>query len=176
MTALNLTFPRLLVIIALVGTGLILQNSVLAALDLPGATPDLLLVIVLALAMAGGPLTGVVIGFAAGVLLDLAPPASSSLGQTAAIYAIAAFIAGHIELSPGRPEVMTMLGLAAISGGVVIAQALLGTLLGTAHVAISELIFLTVTQVIYALILSLVILPLVGLLYRGAVDDGRRFA
>ena len=82
----RLTLPRVLLIIASLGTAVVLQSSILARLGLPGATPDLLLVVVLVIALVSGPLVGAVTGFAAGVLVDLAPPAAGSLGQTAAIW------------------------------------------------------------------------------------------
>lgn len=173
---LNLSFPRLIVVVVLLVTALILQSSILAAVGLPGATPDALLVVALGLAMATGPVPGVVIGFAAGVLVDIAPPATSSLGQTAAIYALAGFVAGHVELSPGRPDIMCCLTVTGLSAAAVAGQAALGLLLGTASTSFGGLISMMLTQALYAAILSVVILPLVALLYRGAAEDGRRFA
>ena len=85
---LRLTFPRVLLIIAALGTAIVLQSSIFARLGLPGSTPDLLLVAVLVIALVAGPLVGAVTGFAGGLLADIAPPAAGSLGQTAAIYAL----------------------------------------------------------------------------------------
>ncbi|CAM5710287.1 hypothetical protein SBADM41S_00948 [Streptomyces badius] len=65
---------RTLLVTALVVVALVIQVSVLARLQLPGAVPDLLLLTVLGLAFVYGPVSGSLIGFGAGLLADLAPP------------------------------------------------------------------------------------------------------
>lgn len=169
----KLTGPRLLVATAVILSALVLQVSVFARLGLPGATPDLLLVVALVLGMAAGPMTGTVMGFAAGVLVDLAPPAAGSIGQTAAIYALAGFIAGHVALEPGRPELRSVLTITALAAGVCLALTVLGWALGSLDITWSGVPILLITQAIYAAVLSLAVLPMVGMLYRGAADEGQ---
>ncbi len=168
----KITLPRILLAVAAELTALVLQVSVFARLGLPGTTPDTLLVVVLVLAMAGGPTFGTVLGFAAGVLIDVAPPAAGSVGQTAAIYAVAGFVAGHLELDPGRPELSTVLAITGLSGAVCLALAVLGWLIGTPEITWSAVPWLLLTQMFYAAVLALAIIPAIGLLYRGAVDEG----
>ena len=67
---LRLTLPRVLLIIASLGTAVVLQSTVFARLGLPGATPDVVLVVVLVIALVAGPTVGAVTGFGAGVLVD----------------------------------------------------------------------------------------------------------
>lgn len=74
---------RMLLSVALVVVALVIQVSVLARLQLPGATPDLLLLVVLGLAFVYGPVSGALIGFGAGLLADLAPPADHAAGRYA---------------------------------------------------------------------------------------------
>jgi rod shape-determining protein MreD len=167
--------PRVLLVIAALGTAVVLQASLLARLGLPGATPALLLVVVLTFAMSAGPAAGAIIGFSAGVLVDLAPPSAGSLGQTAAIYAIAGFLAGFIELKPGRADLQSVATVSGLSVGVVVAQALLASLIGSPEVTWSIVPVLLLTQLLYAAVLSLFVIPIVGMLYRGAAED-RRFA
>lgn len=169
----RLTTPRVLLIIASLMTAVVLQSSIFARLGLPGATPDLLLVVVLVIALVSGPLVGTVTGFAAGVLVDLAPPSAGSLGQTAAIYAVAAFIIGHAQCEPGRPDLQSVLSVSGLAAAVVLFQAILGTLLGQPQVMWSLVPLLVVTQFVYSALLSLVIIPAIGLMYRGAGDEGR---
>ncbi len=168
-----MNMPRVLLVVAALGTALVLQASVFARLGLPGATPALLLVVVLAFAMVAGPTAGAAIGFSAGVLVDLAPPSAGSLGQTAAIYAIAGFVAGYVELAPGRPDLASVAVIAGLSAAVVLLQALLATLIGTPEVTWSIVPLLMVTQLVYAALLALLVMPVIGLLYRGAADEGR---
>src|SRR3712207_6782816 len=61
--------PRLALASALVLLALVLQLSILPLLNLPGATPDLVLLCVVGLALAAGPMTGTGVGFAAGLAL-----------------------------------------------------------------------------------------------------------
>ncbi len=73
---------RTLLSTALVVVALVVQVSVLARLQLPGAVPDLLLLTVLGLAFVYGPVSGSLIGFGAGLLADLAPPPTTRPGAT----------------------------------------------------------------------------------------------
>lgn len=170
---LRLTFPRVLLIVAALGTAVVLQSSIFARLGLPGATPDLLLVAVLVIALVAGPMVGAVAGFAGGLLADIAPPAAGSLGQTAAIYALAGFVIGHAEFEPGRPDLQSVLSVSGVAAAVVLVQAILGTLLGQPEVTWSLVPLLVATQFVYSAVLALVMIPTVGLLYRGAGDEGR---
>ena len=169
----RITIPRVMLAVAVILTAFVLQESVLSRIGLPGATPDLLLVVVLVLAMAAGPTSGAVMGFAAGVLIDVAPPAAGSIGQTAAIYAIAGFVAGHVPLDPGRPDLTSVGTICGLAAAVFIASALLGWLLGSPEITWSAVPWLLVTQVFYAGVLALAVVPALGVLYRGAVDEGR---
>ena len=53
---------------------ILLQVTVLNNLPFPGGSPpDLVLVVVVAMALTSGPLEGALIGFAAGLAVDIAP-------------------------------------------------------------------------------------------------------
>ena len=52
-------------------------------------------------------------------------------------------------------------------------QAILGTLLGQPEVTWSLVPLLVATQFIYAALLALLIIPAIGVMYRGAGDEGR---
>ena len=79
----------------LIFIGILVQLTVLDGLRLPGGgVPDLVLVLVAALALAQGPLAGLVIGFAAGLCLDLAPPGSALIGQYALVFCLVGWVAG----------------------------------------------------------------------------------
>ena len=169
----SFTLGRLLVVVASLGTAFILQSVVLARIGLPGATPDLLLVVTLVLAMAAGPLPGTIIGFGSGLLIDLAPPASGSLGLTAAILAVAGFAAGHVEIPPGRPTLATFFTVGGLGSAAVLALAILGILVGSAGVIWSAVPFLLVTQFLYCGLLAVAIASPLGALYRSAGEEGR---
>lgn len=62
---------RLLLLGALLLTAAVIQTSLLPAVGITGIRPDLLLLVVVAVALREGALSGLRIGFAAGLLTDL---------------------------------------------------------------------------------------------------------
>jgi len=58
------------------------------------ALPDLVLPVVVAGALLAGPSRGVVLGLAAGWVVDLVPPGAAVLGSSALLYAAAGLVAG----------------------------------------------------------------------------------
>lgn len=89
--------------LAALAVALMVQLSVLNGLRLPGGgVPDLVLVLVAALAMAEGPVLGMVTGFATGLCLDLAPPGSAAVGQYALVFCLAGWAAGRLSPVAGH--------------------------------------------------------------------------
>jgi rod shape-determining protein MreD len=89
--------------VLLVATAVVVQLSVINGLNLPGGgVPDLVLVVVAALALADGPISGMIIGFAAGLCLDIAPPASQLIGQYALVFCLAGWAAGRLGMLATR--------------------------------------------------------------------------
>ena len=122
----------------LLAFALLLQLTVLNGLHLPGGgVPDLVLVLVVALAMTGDPLRGMVIGFAAGLCLDLAPPGSGLIGQYALVFCLAGWAAGWLgRVARHWPLRALVLAAAVIAAAEVLAAAL-GLLLEPAEVTIA---------------------------------------
>jgi len=167
----RMNLPRVLLIIASVFTAFILQSCVLSRLGLPGATPNLVLVVVIAIAMAAGPGSGAIVGFSAGVLVDIAPPATGSLGQSAAVFAVAAYIAGHVQLERGLPDLRVVGTVAALSAGVTVALVVSDSLVGSGQFPWSALPSSMLSGAVYAGLLSLIFLPAISGLYRGAIEE-----
>src|SRR5215472_3060507 len=97
---------------------IVLQVTVLNNLPFPGGySPNLVLVVVVAMALASGPLEGAVIGFAAGLAIDIAPPATGLLGQSALVFCLVGYgcgkLRGTLERSAWLPVVGVALGAAA---------------------------------------------------------------
>lgn len=103
----------------LVVVAVVLQETVVERLPLPGAAPDLVLVLVVAVALLRGPRTGVVTGFAAGLLADLG--SDHELGRLALVYVLAGFLAGLLE-----DDVQGSVVVPAVTGAVAAAVAVLG--------------------------------------------------
>jgi rod shape-determining protein MreD len=73
------------------------QLTVVNRLPLPGGTaPDLVLLLVAAVAVSTNPMTGLLTGFAGGLALDLAPPATHYAGEYALVFCLAGYFAAWI--------------------------------------------------------------------------------
>ena len=78
----------------------VLQASIFSSLEVGGATPDLLLVTLVAIALLRGAITGAAVGFAAGLLIDTATLAR--LGETSLLLTIAGYWIGRYGETTGR--------------------------------------------------------------------------
>ncbi|MFH8383269.1 rod shape-determining protein MreD [Kitasatospora sp. NPDC018058] len=161
---------RIPVSAALILFGLILQVSVFGRLQLPGATPDILLLVVVGLAMVYGPTGGCLVGFSAGLLADLAPPSDHAIGRYALVLCLMGYAAGLLRPEHGRQRsvssALLVVGAAAIASTLL--YALVGALVGDTaarHVGLGGLV---ISALLYDLLLAPFVVPLVMLL-------GRRF-
>lgn len=80
----------------LVLLAVVLQTSVLPLLAGGAPLPHLCLLVVVAVGLSAGETPGAVAGFAAGLTLDLVPPADDLAGRWALALALAGFLAGHL--------------------------------------------------------------------------------
>jgi hypothetical protein len=86
-----LAAPVLLVV------AVMLQVSLVNRLPLPGdAGPDLVILVVAALAVTRGPITGAVTGFLGGLALDIAPPGSDLVGESALVCCVVGYGCGAL--------------------------------------------------------------------------------
>ncbi|MDT9682951.1 rod shape-determining protein MreD [Streptomyces sp. TRM76323] len=166
-------FNRILLSSTLVVVALVVQVSVLARLHLPGAVPDLVLLTVLSLSMVYGHVSGALIGFAAGLLADLAPPADHAVGRYALVLCVIGYVAGLTRPETGQPRSaagpMVMVVAAAIGSTLLYAGvgALVGDT-GARHVGLASLIL---TAVVYDLLLAPFTVPWIMALARRADND-----
>ncbi|WP_405618082.1 rod shape-determining protein MreD [Streptomyces sp. NBC_01508] len=166
-------FNRTLLSVTLVVVALVIQVSVLARLQLPGAVPDLLLLVVVALALVYGHTSGALIGFGAGLLADLAPPADHAVGRYALVLCLIGYLAGLAK--PDNGQLRTALGPMVVVVGPAVTTTLLyagvGALVGDTaarHVGLTNLV---VTSAIYDLLLAPFTVPLIMALARRAEND-----
>jgi rod shape-determining protein MreD len=164
---------RLFLSTALVVVALVVQVSVLARLQLPGAVPDLLLLTVLGLALVYGHLAGAFIGFGAGLLADLAPPADHAAGRYALVLCLIGYLAGLARPENGRLRSATapMLVVVAAAIGTTLLYAGVGALVGDTaarHVGLGSLLF---TAALYDLLLAPFTVPFIMALARKTEHD-----
>lgn len=138
------------------------QNSFLGRLGLPGSTPDLILVSVIAIALAYGPSVGMIYGFAAGILVDFAPSTEGVIGVNALLFMAAAYFSGRL-LDPRDRTVPLLIGLtAATVAGVILARGVLDSVLGQPMVVWGNMAGLILSGAIYAAFLTpIVVMPVI---------------
>ncbi|MFE9449382.1 rod shape-determining protein MreD [Streptomyces sp. NPDC006739] len=164
---------RILLSSALIVVAMVVQVSVLARLHLPGAVPDLLLLTVLGLAMVYGHVGGALVGFGAGLLADLAPPADHAAGRYALVLCVTGYFAGLIKPENGRLKSATgpMVTVVAAAIGSTLLYAGVGALVGDTaarHVGLTGLLF---TAALYDLLLAPFVVPGIMFLARRADND-----
>jgi rod shape-determining protein MreD len=109
----------------------LLQVTLLNNVPFPGgAGPDLVLVVVVALALTGGPRDGAIIGFAAGLALDIAPPASNLLGQSALVFCLVGYGCGRLRVVLERSAWLPVAGVAVGAAAGEVLYALVGLIFG----------------------------------------------
>jgi rod shape-determining protein MreD len=92
---------RALISFVAAAVAVVCQLTIVDKIAFPGgAGPDLVLVLVAALALASGPLVGALIGFWAGLALDVAPPGSHFTGQNALVFCLIGYVCGLLADEP----------------------------------------------------------------------------
>jgi rod shape-determining protein MreD len=110
---------------------ILVQLTVLNRLPLPGgAAPDLVLILVVVVGLAGGPMPGMLTGFLAGLALDIAPPASHLVGQSALVFCAAGYAAGRLSGRAGRAGWQPLGAVAVCTAGGEALYAAVGMLFG----------------------------------------------
>jgi rod shape-determining protein MreD len=145
---------RVLVAAAVVVAALAVQLSFLARLPLPGATPDLVLVCVVALGLARGPGFGLVAGFVAGISTDLAPPADHAVGRWAFVLSLVGYAAGLARSETRRSAFVPVIVVAIAAAASVLMYAALGLLVDDPAINWPVVAELLPTAVLYAVVLS----------------------
>jgi rod shape-determining protein MreD len=85
---------------ALVFAAVVLQSAIVGSIDIFGGTPDLLLVTLVAVALLRGAIWGAAVGFAAGLLFDIAN--LGRLGETSLLLTLAGYWIGRYGETTGR--------------------------------------------------------------------------
>lgn len=160
-----------LLAVVLVVVSLAVQVTMLARLPLPGATPDLVLLVVVTLALAHGPAFGLVAGFGAGLAADLAPPADHEVGRWALVLMLIGYLAGMARDETRRSAFVPLLVVAVAGGASVLLYAGLGALMDDPNVTWAVVRDLLPTAVVYDVVLSAFVVPAVLALTRRVQPD-----
>ncbi len=152
---------RVAVAIALVVVALILQVAVFPQFAWEGIVPNLCLLVVVASALVRGPSFAATLGFFAGLLLDLAPPADHVAGRWALALVTVGLVAGLMRQDT-RPSASTVVATVAVSSFVgTSVYALTGVVLGDGVAGSGDLARVIVVALLWDVLLTPLVLPVV---------------
>lgn len=155
------------VIAALVlAVAVVLQVSLFPHFSWDGVVPNLALLIVVGAALVRGPQFAVVLGFCAGLLIDLAPPADHIAGRWALALVIVGYVAGRVR-QDARPTALAVVATVAASSFVGTSIfALSGLLLRDPLVGVPDMLEVIAVAVVWDILLTPFVLPVVMTLFR----------
>lgn len=144
---------------ALVVVALVLQVAVFPHLAWEGIVPDFCLLVVVAAALVRGPAFAATLGFFAGLLLDLAPPADHVAGRWALALVLVGYVAGLMRQDT-RPSASTVVATVAASSFVgTSVYALSGVVLGDAVAGFGDVVRIILVALLWDVLLTPLVLP-----------------
>jgi rod shape-determining protein MreD len=162
-----MSLARALTALAAVVAALVLQVTVFPYVAWDGIVPNLVLLVVVAAALTRGPQFAAVLGFLAGVSLDLAPPADHVAGRWALALVLVGYLAGRVrqDQKPTTTTVVLTVAGASFIGSSVFA--LSGMLLGEGGAGVGGVLAVVVVAVVWDVLLTPFVLPpLMGMFRR----------
>jgi rod shape-determining protein MreD len=152
----------------------VVQLTVVNRLPLPGGdAPDLVLLLVAAVAVTSNPMIATLTGFAGGLALDIAPPVSHYAGEYALIFCLVGYLAARvmaaISAASGGAERDPSIALAVMAAAAAAGEAgkaALGMLLSDPNVTGPVIRHVLPGAILYDLLLTPVVYWLVALVAR----------
>lgn len=154
-----MTCTRWLAAFAAVVVALVVQVSLFPHLAWHGIVPNLCLLVVVAAALTVEAPFALVLGFAAGLTLDLAPPADHLAGRWALALTVAAFLAARVRQDV-KPTALAVVGTVASASFVATSLfALSGVLLSDPAMSVAGLLEVVLVAVVWDVLLTPFVLP-----------------
>jgi len=153
-----MTRLRALVALFAIAVALILQVSLFPHFAWHGIVPNLCLLVVVGAALTINAPSAMVLGFAAGVALDLVPPADHVAGCWALALTVVAFLAARVrqDVKPTAVAVVGTVAAASFAGTSIFA--LTGLLLGESG-SVPDLLQVIAVAVLWDVLLTPIVLP-----------------
>ncbi|MDZ5660163.1 rod shape-determining protein MreD [Nocardioides sp. S-58] len=138
---------------------LVVQVSLFPHVAWHGIVPNLCLLVVVAAALTVEAPFALVLGFTAGLVLDLAPPADHVAGRWALALTVAAFLAARVRQDV-KPTALAVVGtVAAASFAATSLFALSGVLLSDPAMSVTGLLEVVLIAVVWDVLLTPFVLP-----------------
>ncbi|CAN5200547.1 hypothetical protein BH18ACT9_BH18ACT9_13690 [soil metagenome] len=157
---------RAVALTLLVVLAVVLQVAAFGHLSYEGVVPNLALLVVVAAALVRGPDVAVVLGFAAGLAVDLAPPADHVAGRWALALVLVGYLAGRARHDGNTSAVSAVLTVAACSFVGTSVFAISGMVLGDPGLPAADALQVIPVAVLYDVLLTPFVLPLAMQLFR----------
>lgn len=138
---------------------IVAQAVIFRFVSVEGVVPNLALIVVVAAAISRGPEFAAILGFGAGLLLDLAPPADHVAGRWALALVLVGYLAGRVRQDARSSPMMAvvLVGAASFVGTSVFAFS--GVLLDDGGLAIDAMLRVIVISVLWDLMLAPFLIP-----------------
>ncbi|MBO9523308.1 MAG: rod shape-determining protein MreD [Nocardioidaceae bacterium] len=148
------------ILVGLVTMAVVAQSVLFRHLDVEGVVPNLALVVTVVAAIARGPQFGAVLGFGAGLLLDVAPPADHVAGRWALALVLVGYLAGRVRQDARSSTLTAVLVVGAASFVGTSVYALTGLVVDDHSWAMGEMLQVVVISVLWDLALAPFLVPL----------------
>lgn len=169
-----MTALRGLGLAAVVCVAVVSQSVVFRHLAIGGVVPDLALIVVVVAAIVRGSEFAAVLGFAAGLLVDLAPPADHVAGRWALALVVVGYLAGRVRQDARSSTLAAVLVVGAASFVGTSVYALSGPLVGDGSLPVDETVKVIVTSVLWDVLLAPLLVPVLLWLLRLLGPAGER--
>ena len=144
-----------------VAFALVLQVTVFPHFAWQGIVPNLCLLVVVGAALTRGPQFAAVLGFVAGVMLDLAPPADHLAGRWALALVVIGYVAGRVRQDARPTATAVVATVAACSFVGTSLFAISGLVLHDSALTVPDLLRVILVAVLWDVLLTPFVLPLV---------------
>jgi rod shape-determining protein MreD len=154
-----MSVARMVVAFLVVCFALVLQVSLFPHFAWQGIVPNLCLLVVVGAALTRGPQVAVLLGFLAGVALDLAPPADHVAGRWALALVVVGYVAGRVRQDV-KPTAVAVVGTVAASSFIGTSVfAITGMILQDPVLDVSQLLQVILVAVLWDVLLTPFVLP-----------------
>ncbi len=143
----------------------VLQVALFNLFAVNGVVPNLALLVVVAASISRGAQFGAVVGFVAGLLLDLAPPADHVAGRWALAFVVVAILAGRVRADARRSPLAGLATVAVCSFVATSIFALSGVVLGDHALPAGEMVQVIAIALLWDVVMAPLLLPVLMRLF-----------
>ena len=154
------------VALLVVALAVVLQTSVFPHVAWDGVVPNLALLVVVSATLMRGPQFAAVLGFTAGLVVDLAPPADHIAGRWALALVVVGYVAGRLRQDSRPNASAVVLAVAACSFLGTSVFALSGLVLRDPVVPVPDMVEVILIALVWDVLLTPFLLPIAMALFR----------